>query len=112
MGKHCAYGLCTSDVKKKDPKIKFAPFPKPWLDPLRAQRWVHLCGRQGFTIANISKQSYVCSLHFPPGQLLDWKENPDLEPIPVGVRIIGEKTYLLEKLMFLDILSQNNLHIT
>ena len=28
----------------------------------KAKKWVHLCGRKGFTIYKISKDTYSCSL--------------------------------------------------
>ena len=81
--KHCAYGTCTSDSRKKNPNIKFVAFPKPSVNLALSKRWVHLCGRKGFQLKHVQKHSYVCSLHFPPDAVLDTRKNPELEPFPL-----------------------------
>ena len=82
MVQHCCYGH--SNSSKTDCKVTFLTFPKPGTDLKRAQRWAFLCGRgSDFTAENITKDTYIFSLHFNvgPGESLDWKKNPLLEPI-------------------------------
>ena len=86
---HCCYGLCKSDNRYPDSmpaRTTFLPFPKPgkikegmddWLINQekkkieKAKRWVHACGRKDFSsIEQITKSTYICSLHF-------LKNNPD-----------------------------------
>ena len=38
--------------------------------------WVHACGRKGFTIDKITKDTYICSLHFVGGNG-PTEEDPD-----------------------------------
>ena len=33
----------------------------------KAKKWVHVCGNKGFTIDKITKDAYICSLHFVGG---------------------------------------------
>ena len=79
---HCSYGVCVSDSRypEKSPKgLFFVGFAKPgkikegmtkWqieqgiLKTEKAKRWIHLCGRNGFTMNNIKKDTHICSLHF------------------------------------------------
>ena len=60
--------------------MTFMPFPKPNKYPHIAKRWVHLCARSNFTIKNITRNTYICSKHFPDGSVLNVKANPTLEP--------------------------------
>ena len=86
MVKHCSHGLCKSDSRKQ-PDKKFALFVQPKgrnADLNRAKRWVHLCGRKGFTIENIERTTHICEDHFPENVDLDYRRNKDLEPYPVG----------------------------
>ena len=78
----CCYSSCKSDSRKSEPGIKFMPFPKPNKLPNISERWVHLhlCARTEFTVASINKYTYICSKHFPPGEVLNIKLNPTLEP--------------------------------
>ena len=76
----CCYSSCKSDSRKSEPGIKFMPFPKPNKLPNISRRWVHLCARTEFTVASINKYTYICSNHFPPGELLNIRSNPKLEP--------------------------------
>ena len=68
---HCSYGVCVSDSRypEKSPKgLFFVRFAKPskikegmtkWqieqgiLKTEKEKRWIHLCGRNGFTMNNI-----------------------------------------------------------
>ena len=80
-GKHCSWGKCSSDSRYPKTGVTFIPFPKPNKFPDKAKRWAHLCGRgEAFTCKNITKDTYICSLHFPEGSNLDHKRNPELEP--------------------------------
>jgi hypothetical protein len=81
MPKHCCWGKCPSDSRKSDPEVVFMAFPKPKTFPNEAKRWAHLCGRgQDFTVSNITKNTYISSIHFPPGAEFDLKTNRLLEP--------------------------------
>ena len=74
MVKHCCWGLCKSDSRYPKPGITFVPFPKPNTFPEKARKWVHLCGRgQDFTVDRITKDTYICNLHFPEGSDLNHK---------------------------------------
>jgi len=55
---------------------------KPHLDPERCKRWIELTGRD-VGIEKIKSHSYICQDHFKPGDILDWKLNPSLEPVPM-----------------------------
>ena len=85
MVKTCSWGLCRSRSDRAPPELQFVPFPKPSVDLSRAKRWVQLCGRSNFDVSNIKKWTYVCSLHFLGTDKLDWKTNPQLEPIAAGL---------------------------
>ena len=75
MPKHCAHGKCNSD-DRYHPNKKFAKFPKlggyhP--DKKRCERWVHLCGRVGFSTQNVTHGTVVCEDHFEEGVDLDYR---------------------------------------
>jgi hypothetical protein len=81
MPKHCCWGQCPSDSRKSDPEVVFMAFPKPKTFPNKAKRWAQMCGRgKDFNVSNITKNTYICCKHFPPGAVLDLKRNPLLEP--------------------------------
>ncbi|XP_028137934.2 uncharacterized protein LOC114332348 [Diabrotica virgifera virgifera] len=85
--KRCRYGKCKNDTRYKsdnDDTYYFISFPKPCLE-YRKKRikisaeehikrcskctkcnlWVKNCGRKGFrSIDNVTKDTYICSLHF------------------------------------------------
>ena len=77
---YCCYGLCKSDSRKPEANVIFIPFPKPKNHLLIAKRWVHLCARDNLTIKNITRNTYICSKHFPEGEVLNIRKNPTLEP--------------------------------
>ena len=79
--KYCASGLCKSS-SYKFPNLRFATFPKVSVNPQRAQQWVVLMKRMNFTVANITKNSFVCELHFDENVDLNYKTNKDLTPYP------------------------------
>lgn len=84
-GKHCKWGLCKSDSRYNE-SLAFFPFPKPCKDYnlLRkdstllihhsedsceqcsnAKLWLKSCNLKDFNdIAQITKHSYICGLHF------------------------------------------------
>ena len=57
-------------------KKVFLPFPKPWHDVERCQRWVNACSREDFTVKNITKDTYICVEHWP-GEKGPTTEFPD-----------------------------------
>ncbi|XP_041858672.1 uncharacterized protein LOC121650918 [Melanotaenia boesemani] len=81
--KHCCFGVCRSDSRYSDREhmkgVFFIPFPKPGREPEKCQRWVRACKREGFTEKNVTKDTYICSLHFLGGKgpTID-----DPDPIP------------------------------
>jgi hypothetical protein len=88
---YCCYGECKSDSRKKETAVKFLSFPKLLSNPDAAKRWAFLCGRGiKFTADHITKDTYICSKHFPLGSVLDIRKNPSLEPF--NARWSAEKT--------------------
>ena len=77
---HCCYGVCKSDSRKPEDGVTFMPFPKPNKYLQIAKRWVYLCARDNFTTKKITRNTYICSKHFPVGEVLNIKANPTLEP--------------------------------
>ena len=86
--KHCCWGTCNSDSRFPDKlheslkevlelgmKI-FTPFPKPSQGIERCQRWVNACCREDFSINKITRNTYICALHWP-GQRGPTDEFPD-----------------------------------
>ena len=101
--KRCCYRLCKSDSRTKDFyenfNFYFITFPKPCLaykqnrieksklqshikgcyKCKKCSNWVRLCGRSDTrfkSMINVSKDSYICSLHFV-GESGPTEENPD-----------------------------------
>ena len=85
--KHCCWGDCKTDSRpKKWPKsLKeveesgrkvFIPFPKPSQDIEKCRRWIVACSQQFFTDNNITRNTYICALHWP-GKKGPAKEFPD-----------------------------------
>ena len=81
--KHCCWGQCKSDsrypeklpkslkeMKESGQKI-FFPFPKP-----KCQRWVTACSRENFDVSKISRNTYICALHWP-GEKGPTADHPD-----------------------------------
>lgn len=75
--KHCSWGRCNMDsrypdrmpqslkeLQESDQKV-FIPFVKPWHDLERCKKWVNACSRKNFTTESITKNSYICALHWP-----------------------------------------------
>ena len=88
--KHCCYGDCKSDSRtlESNCNIYFIGFgngfPKPKVDLEKCKRWVQNCGRKYFTIDNVTKDTYICSLHFVGGNG-PTDEHPD--PIKCGSQV-------------------------
>ncbi|XP_052707529.1 uncharacterized protein LOC128182817 [Crassostrea angulata] len=84
MVKHCCWGTCRSDSRYAEGEhmegVSWFPFPKPITQLEKCQRWVKLCGRKNFTVANVNKSTYICSKHFLSGRPTE--EHPD--PIPAA----------------------------
>ena len=78
--KHCCWGECKSDSRyqeKLDEALKqmtaegrkpFIPFPKPSQGLEKCQRWIAACSRENFTVKNITRNTYICALHWPGKQ--------------------------------------------
>ena len=79
----CVFEDCTSD-SRCNPELKFASFVKPSKDRARAQLWVKRVARLDFEIETITRNSYICELHFPRDSNLQYWINPDLTPFPKG----------------------------
>ena len=47
--------------------VSFVPFPKYKTCPEKCQRWIRACCREGFEVASISRNTYMCSKHFVGG---------------------------------------------
>ncbi len=80
---HCCYGVCKSDSRyahrEHMKNVFFIRFPKPKTDIEKCKRWAIKCGREGFTSEKVTKDTYICSLHFVGGAG-PTEEFPD--PIP------------------------------
>ena len=75
--KHCCWGECKSDARypEKLPKHLqemmaagqkvFLPFPKASQGLEKCQRWVTACSRENFTVKSITRNTYICLLHWP-----------------------------------------------
>ena len=87
----------------------FIPFAKPGLikegmsnwevehhkaRTLRAKKWIHACGRKNFGVSDISKYTYVCSLHFV--QPIDESSDPIISTVQATT---GRKRKAREQLM-------------
>ena len=54
----------------------FIPFPKPSQGLEKCQRWILACSREYFTVENITRNTYICALHWP-GEKGPTDEFPD-----------------------------------
>ena len=70
--KHCCYGLCKSDNRYPDSMPAGTTLINQEKKKIeKGKRWIHACGRKDFSsIEQITKSTYICSLHF-------LKNNPD-----------------------------------
>ena len=84
-------------MEKTPPGTVFINFPKlgkikdsmtEWekgqakLKTEKAKRWVHACGRTNFTVNSITKDTYICSIHFVGG-----KGPTDDNPHPINASL-------------------------
>ena len=108
--KHCCWGACNTDSRFLDKNPNgtfFIRFPKPgklkdsmtdWEKQQikqateKCMRWVHCCGRKNFTINNITKDTYICSLHFV-GNNGPTEESPDPLLATLTESEIAKKTH-------------------
>ena len=67
--KNCCWGHCTTTSENLQPGLFWIPFPKPAIHLTMAKQWAQLCGMEWF---NIKEGTFICSLHFPHGALLDY----------------------------------------
>jgi len=86
--KHCCWGECKSDSRypEKLPKSlqemtasgqkAFIPFLKPSQGIDKCQRWITACSREFFTTASITRNTYICALHWP-GEKGPTSDHPD-----------------------------------
>ena len=86
--KHCCWGKCRSDSRYPEKLAKllqemiaaglkaFIPFPKPSQGLEKCQRWILACSREYFTVENITRNTYICALHWP-GEKGPTDEFPD-----------------------------------
>ena len=81
--KYCAFGLCKSN-SYKSPELRFANFPKVSVAPQRAIEWAILMKRTDFTVNNITRNTFVCELHFDENVDLNYQTNTNLRPYPNG----------------------------
>ena len=70
--KYCSYRSCKSDNRSYADKpwmegVWFIPFPKPDTQLEKCMIWVSACGRENFTVEDVNKHTYICSLHFVGG---------------------------------------------
>ena len=101
--KHCCWGDCKSDSRTGCPQgvyfIGFGNgFPKPHgKDTEKCLRWVESCGRKYFTIKNVTKDTYMCSLHFVGGNG-PTDEYPD--PNKCGTQVRKQTITFVRRLVF------------
>ena len=93
--KHCCWGECKTDSRyanKRPKSLKeveeswkkgFIPFPKPSRDMAKCKRWLVACSRELFTEKNITRNTYICALHWP-GEKGPTAEFPD--PLKANLR--------------------------
>lgn len=74
--KHCCWGTCNTDSRYplRFPKSLtelqasggkvFIPFPKPSQGIEKCKRWIALCSREGFSVDKITRNTYICALHW------------------------------------------------
>ena len=72
--KHCCWGTCDSDSRYPEKLHKslkemvklgmkiFILFPKP---SQGIECWINACSRENFTVDLITRNTYICALHWP-----------------------------------------------
>ncbi|XP_046608754.1 uncharacterized protein LOC124299533 [Neodiprion virginianus] len=136
--KRCCYGVCKSDTRYKSFKgntYYFINFPKPCLEYrkkiiksssklhikacakcAKCELWVKKCGRsdRGFrSIDDVTKDTYICSLHFH-GESGPTEKNPDplsyqeFQQIDKSIdKVVKVRTSLFEKYKRADMEGEN-----
>ena len=97
----CFFKNCKSHSDKHPDKV-FVPFVKPVTDIKRCKRWIQLSGRL-VDVDKISRNTYLCNDHFPPDEVLDWRKNAKLDPIPL---------HRLKKVATAEVFRANYVHPT
>lgn len=80
--------------------VFFIPFPKPHRDLEKCKRWAINCGREGFTTDRVTKDTYICSLHFV-GEKGPTDEFPDPIPATFTAKQVSFFVYSLRRYEFL-----------
>ena len=47
--------------------VFFIPFPKKKYNLEVSKRWIRLCGREDFNLEKVTRNTYICSMHFVGG---------------------------------------------
>ena len=81
------YNAPIQELQESRQKV-FIPFVKPWHDPDRCKKWVNACSGKNFTTESITKNSYICALHWPK-QRGSTEEFPD----PLKATLTTEENY-------------------
>ena len=70
--KHCCFGECKSDSRhahwESMKGVFFINIPKPKTQPEKCATSVQACCRKDFTVKDVKKYVYICSLHFVGGK--------------------------------------------
>ena len=103
MPTKCFFKNCKSISDKNNKDKVFVPFVKPKTDIKRCVRWLQLSGRTSYPIDRISRNTYLCNDHFPPDEVLDWRKNANLDPIPL---------HRLKKVATAEVFRANYVHPT
>ena len=59
---------CMPNVNEHMYGVYSIPFPKVICTPVKCRLLLQACAREGFTEASITKETYVCNLHFVGGK--------------------------------------------
>ena len=81
----------------KTGKKIFIPFPKLLPRIEHCQRWINACSCENFTAKNITRDTYICALHWP-GEMGLTKEFPDPLKANLSVKNIYEQVHRKRKL--------------
>ena len=78
--KHCCWGQCNNGSRypdrlpnslkelEKSGKKAFITFIKPKHDLKRCKCWENECYQKDFSVSNITKDTYICAVHWPGGK--------------------------------------------
>jgi len=59
----------------------------------KCKRWVNACRREGFNLSNVTKDTYICSLHFV-GNKGPTVDHPDPIPATATDRQVGVPAFI------------------